>query len=129
MAFVSVSLHLHLSTQLHSGDVSLDFSLLVFSHPTPLSPGVTNTFPPLPTPHPLSLPFPPLVCCSPAMKDESNRRSICIYITHVMSSVLLWPRSTAWHQHDTHIGNHMPVISSSHPRAHFTRNMRGVEQI
>lgn len=102
-----------------------------FVYPPPLSPVVTCTFLP-PTslhsmPHPLSPFFPPILCNSP-MKAGSNRRSICIYITHVMCSVLLWSGWTAWYQHDT-LGIRVPVISSSHSKAHFTWNMSGVEHI
>lgn len=53
----------------------------------------TSTLPRLPSSH--------LLRRGAIMKDESNRRSICIYITRVMCSELLWPGWAAWYQHDT----------------------------
>lgn len=65
-----------------------------FVYPQPLSPDVTNTFPPpTTTHHATSTPAP--------RRAGSNRWPICIYITWVMCSVLLRWGWTAWYQHDT----------------------------
>lgn len=62
------------------------------------------------------------------MKAESNRRSICIYITHVMSSALSRLGSTAWCQHATS-ENRTPIISRPHLKAHFTWCTSGGQQL
>lgn len=80
--------------------------------------------------HPFFFFLPTLLTSAIALwwRQESNRRSICIYITHVMCSVLLWlglnSMVSTWH-----FGNRMPVISSPHPKAHFTWNLSGIEPI
>lgn len=88
------------------GCLSRFFSSYFFHSPPPISPVVTSTFhpptSPHSTPHPLSSGFlPPHPRHSAVMKAGSNRRSICIYITHVMCSKPLWVGWTAWYQHDT----------------------------
>lgn len=118
IAFVSVSSlppsfcwdeRLHLSRLLHSWDVFFDFSPLIFPAP-PLPPTldsvVTHAFSTTDLSSLRATSAPPstrllLLCHSPMMKAGSNRRSICIYITHVMCSALTWLGWKAWYQHDT----------------------------
>lgn len=93
------------SCHLHFASVNLSSSLRA-----------TLAAPPPPLPQPLW------------WRQKSNRRSICIYITHVMCSVVLWlgPNSMV---STRHFGNGTPVISSPHPKAHFTWNMSAAEEI
>lgn len=93
------------SCHLHFASVNLSSSLRA-----------TFAAPPPPLPQPLW------------WRQKSNRRSICIYITHVMCSVVLWPGPNSTVS-TRHFGNGTPVISSPHPKAHFTWNMSAAEEI